>query len=179
MTEYFKISGIFLQLIWRILTILTEHFKISGIFQRFSVLMRRSFPTIFHQLYKIKSSITGTRSFVLWNYNLLLYYCATLSFMLRRVCLQYLILRQSMSYFVSTVLIVFTFVSAVFSFISTLFTFVNSVFFFVRTVFFFVSTLGLFTASVNTVFFFVSTVLPYISTVIYFVSTQFTFINTL
>jgi hypothetical protein len=55
MTEYFEISGIFLQLIWRVLTILTEHFEIGGIFQRVFVLTRRSFPTIFRQLSDNKS----------------------------------------------------------------------------------------------------------------------------
>ncbi len=49
-TEYFDISGIFLLLIWRVLTMLTDYFDINGIFLRFSILTRRSFPTIFRQL---------------------------------------------------------------------------------------------------------------------------------
>ncbi len=82
-TEYFDISGIFLQLFWRVLKMLTDYFEINGIFLRFSILTRRSFPTIFRQLsdelIKINSSTSGIRTYDLLGYNLILYHCATLT----------------------------------------------------------------------------------------------------
>ena len=137
--EYFEISGIFLQLIWRILTILTEHFDVSRIFQRFSVLMLRSFPTIFRQLsdrnLKSKAAVLGLdpptfRITTLYSTTAphSLYVSESLS------AISYPSPVYVLSYFISTLLIVFTFVSAVFSFVCTLFTSVNTVFFFVSTV---------------------------------------------
>jgi hypothetical protein len=127
--------------------ILTEYFEISRIFQRFlfsreGVFRQFSdnFPSAFRQEIKIRSSSSGP------GVNL----CppglqsATLPlrhtyFMSSQFCQHYLIHCQSMSYFVSNVLIVFTFASAVFSFASILFTFVRTLFTFVNIVFFFVS----------------------------------------
>ena len=126
-------------------------------FPTFSVLTRRSFPTVFRQFSDKKSksdaAVSGrARTYVHQGYNLLLYHCATL-LMPSKFCQQYIIHCQSKSYFVSNVLIVFTFASDVFSFASILFTFVSTVFFFVSTLFTFVSTVFFF---VSIVFFFVS-----------------------
>jgi hypothetical protein len=62
---------------------LTDYFKINGLFLRFSILTRRSFPTIFRQLsdelIKINSSTSAARTYDLQGYSLLLYHCATLT----------------------------------------------------------------------------------------------------
>ncbi len=76
--NYFNMK---IELIRRVPTTKTEYFEIIGISQRFFVLPRRSFPTIFRQLsdeWIIKSSSSGTWSHVLQGYNPLLYHCATL-----------------------------------------------------------------------------------------------------
>ncbi len=141
--------------------ILTEYFEISGIFQPFlfsheGVLRQFSdnFPSAFRQKIKIRYSSTGPGANLrppgLQSATLPLRHTYWMSSIF---CQQYLIHCQSKSYFVSNVLIVFTFASAVFSFASILFTFVSTVFFFVSTLFTCVSTVFFF---ISIVFFFVS-----------------------
>jgi hypothetical protein len=175
-TEYIDISGIFLQLIWRVLRMPTDYFEINGIFLRFSILTRRSFPTIFRQLsdelIKINSSTSGIRPticwvtiwysttvpllHVLWWYILLILFVSTLFIFVNTVL-----------FFVSTVLTVVSTV-LLFFFISTQFTFVNAAFFFVSTVLNFVRTV---LNIVRTVLNFVRTVLNFVRTVFFLVST--------
>jgi hypothetical protein len=120
MTEYLEISGIFLHLIRRVLTILTEHFEIGRIFQRVFVLMRRSFPTIFRQLSDNKSKSkpalpgldpTSSRITTCYSttapHSLYIFDCVN-CFYVRHCCVflrQYSVhLRQYCVFFVSTVL---------------------------------------------------------------------------
>jgi hypothetical protein len=136
-------------------------FRNQRSFPTFSVLTRRSFPTVFRQFSvsfptKNQNQITSPGPGA--NLRPLGLQSATLPlrhthFMSSMFCQQYLCHCQSKSYFVSNVLIVFTFASAVFSFASILFTFVSTVFFFISTLFTFVSTVFFF---VSIVFFFVS-----------------------
>jgi hypothetical protein len=106
--------------------------------------MRRNFPTIFRQLsdsnLKSKAAVAGLDP---PSFRITTCYSTTaphsLSVVMSLSAISYPSPVYVLSYFISTVLIVFTFVSAVFSFVSALFTFVNTVIFFVSTVFFFVS----------------------------------------
>ncbi len=129
-TEYFDINGIFLQLIWRVLIMLTDYFEINGIFLRFSILTRRSFPTIFRQLsdvlIKINSSTSRARTYDLQGYNLLLCHCATLTCIVLDRC-------SLLHSFVSTMFSTqFTFVNAAFFFVSTVLNLVRTVLNFVQ-----------------------------------------------
>jgi hypothetical protein len=189
--EYFEISGIFLQLIWRILTILTEHFDVSRIFQRFSVLMLRSFPTIFRQLsdrnLKSKAAVLGldpptfrittlystTAPHSLYVSESLsaISYPSPVNALLCQHCVNCVYLRQCCVFLRQYSVHLRQYCVFLHQYCVFLRQYsvhpprsVNTVFFFVSTVFYFVSTQFTF---VNTVFFFVSIVLSFVSTVFF------------
>jgi hypothetical protein len=132
---------------------LTDYFEINGIFLWYSILMRRSFPTIFRQLsdklIKNNSSTSKARTYDLQNYNLLLLHIIN--------C--YLLLLSFVSTMFILVITVFTFVNSVLFFVSTVLTVVTTVFSFINTQFTFV----------NAAFFFVSILLNFVRTVLNFV----------